>query len=210
MKVRLDLPHIYECLEEPGTVSPQNQFYLEAIEQIKAGEEWKDKKEIPVSPKEIARTIHLGKAILPTPFESVDGHFKRDEGAYAGKVRISIPTYNVDPVKTNETLEIVYTGLRDFFGNDWVQMNPTSGYLIVRGKPKIAVQPSNPFISVSIGDSGIQEAKFGAYETFSKDGMLLESVVDICVNSGIEGAVLRGDMDSNPNLEISLRPVKSL
>ena len=208
MRIRLDLPKIYEKL---GTqkLEPEKEFYLEAVKQMRAGETWKSE-ERPSSPVEDMGEVNLETIFLPTPFLRADGKFERRAKIYTAQVSLLIPEYISRSEESTEIIRKVHLGLTEAFEPNWMQMNSNSGYFLVNGKPRIAVWQNGWLLTVGMGDHGTKEARFGNYEGFSKDGLIFEGVIQRCVNSGVEAAVSIGNLLANPDIEITLEPKKLL
>ena len=210
MRIRLDLPNIYENLARPRTIDPKDEFYLEAVKQMREGEEWRDERRISVPAEDIS-IVNLGIIILPTPFSEASGHFERRGKRYIGRINLAFPPeYYTNTQRENEIVRVkIQEGLGKNFQGDWMQMNSNSGYLLTGGKPKVAVHEKGRHTIVDVGSFGTKEARFSDYEGFSNDGLLLERVINVCVNSGIEFAVSKGILPSNPDIESRLEPIKS-
>src|SRR3989344_4968307 len=123
MRIRLNLPNIYESLARSKAMNPKDEFYLEAVNQMRAGEEWRDERRISVPFQDINR-LDLGKIILPTPFSEASGEFERRGKVYTGKIDLVFPpSYYTDNGKEYETARIkIQKELRENFQGDWIQM----------------------------------------------------------------------------------------
>jgi hypothetical protein len=208
MRIRLDIPKIYERLAEPEEVDAEKVFLAKAMAEMQEAYAWKDAKE-EAKPRADKRMIHLGKALLPSPFSDVYGSFYRRNGLFEAQITFTLGNYYENVSLSKEAIVETHRMLQESFQDSWISMAPTSGYLLMKKKPMIAVvndKGIGMFTNVNMGTSGTQERKFGTYENFSKDVIVLEEVLNRHLNFGIESAIVKGLSSQNPDLEVILLP----
>ncbi len=196
MEIKIDAEKFHERLTCPS-LSPQDQFYMEVINQLKDGEDWKKRA---IQPQSVRHQFEGEKINLPFPFESAWAQFKRKGESYSGNVIIRGIFSEIGGMREqiNEQISSIY-------GKNWMPTGQTrGGYILYNREPIIAISKDFPSYNISVGDKGMVERRLGSLEEFVSEMLSLGKVTNTFVNVAVSLAVEQGKLPSNPDLSLTL------
>lgn len=179
MEIEINYKTIYGRLNQQPESSPHDQFFIEAVKQMREGEQWKNERL-----KENINLIKLTKVFpwtntpLPQPLINTDGYFERLGELYSGSVTLIYKSDLIEKI-TSKLSEKMQKQL----SSNWSPLdNKGSGYILDRANIAAVINASYPYYKISIGEYGAVERRFGTLEEFAGDIGILQNVTNCFLN----------------------------
>jgi len=164
--------------------SPRDQFFLEAVRQMKSGEEWKGEEA-----KSVAKSqVQGSETVLPRPFINARPYFSRVGDFYSVLIRIEREGRATGYRETSDKSNVVIDKekMKEFLGDGWEQFDDLgSGLFYFDGEPFVSSTDlrHTPLQDFSIGKDATIALRLTDLTSFQGDLTILERVANAYLNS---------------------------
>lgn len=197
MKIEIDAENFYRLLETP-LISIQDKFFLEAIRQLKDGENWQGKDSAPISPQNFRLEGQL--ATLPMPFSYALPTLFKNNDFYSLLISLGFDRSSMTHTKIEDIMTQMPRSMGEKYKEQWIPLNNFgTGVILCQREPIIVISGGSTDIKIHLGGNGAARRKFSSLEDFAQNVLNLQKVTENYINSAIEIAVKEGVLPKNPD-----------